>query len=280
VTFEGHYHGWSETVFRAVLPGALEHTLQIPFNDPEAATVLFERYGDRIAGVVLEPVMANSGVVPPIPGFLQHLRDLTVRHGALLIFDEVITGLRVGRESAQGRYGVTPDLTILSKVLGGGFPVAAFGGSREVMAPLADGRAMHAGVYAGNHAALRAVVATLRKIQRETDMYERLESLGAYTESALRAAFAAEGRDVLIGRVGSVMAVSLLTRPVEITARRAEISAATDSQGHQRLQMFAQAEGVYFHPIPHETWFLSTAHTFDHVDKAVSVIRRGLAQTA
>ena len=163
LTFEGHYHGWSETVLRAgkatfhqpapdstaprpgapgMIPGALAHTLEVPWNDLPALRAVFEAHGERLAAVICEPVMANACVVPPAPGQLEELRALCDRWGAWLIFDEVITGFRVARGGAQERYGVTPDLTVLSKVMGGGVPVAAFGGSRAAMAMLADQRAL------------------------------------------------------------------------------------------------------------------------------------------
>src|SRR2546430_12150525 len=166
VTFEGHYHGWSDTLLRrpvtpgtqapdlapgpvagapGMLPDALAHTLQIPWNDEESLRQVFTAYGDRIAAVFCEPVCANAGVIPPKPGFLELIRELTTRHGAGLVFDEVITGFRVARECAQGRYGVLPDLTVVSKVLGGGNPVAGSVGGGGWMAHVAPNWAAHAG---------------------------------------------------------------------------------------------------------------------------------------
>jgi glutamate-1-semialdehyde 2,1-aminomutase len=292
LTFGGHYHGWSETLLRAsgtaadrplvagapgMIPEALDHTLQVPWNDRQALESVFGKHGDRIAAAILEPVRVNSGVAPPVPGFLDHVRELTSRHGALLIFDEVITGFRVATGGAQERYGVQPDLTVLSKVLGGGFPVAAFGGSRQTMTPLARNEAFHAGVYAGNHAAIRAVVSMLSKIRRSPQTYARLEEISAYAEQRLTETFSAAGRPVLITRVGSVMSVATLGRSPE---RLPTGTPVVDFATHRDLQMRCQRAGVYFHPNPLEPWFLSTAHLRTDIDEAVDIIEEALRQLA
>ncbi|MFF9086111.1 aspartate aminotransferase family protein [Streptomyces sp. NPDC014991] len=297
VTFEGHYHGWSETILRAgkttlrtegtrptdVIPGApgmipqaLAHTVQVPWNDAEAVEELFARDGGRIAAIILEPVQTNAGVIPPVPGFLELLRDLTSRSGATLIFDEVITGFRVARGGAQELYGVEPDLTVLSKVMGGGFPVAAFGGRKTAMRMFATNEAYHGGVYAGNHAALRAVVSTLTKIRALPGLYDELEGIGAGAEDALREVFAAEKQLVHINRVGTLMCVALLKKPLEKRDTLRDLAEAIDFPRHRRFQVLAQREGVYFHPNALEPWFLSTAHTGDVLDKAAGALRRAL----
>jgi glutamate-1-semialdehyde 2,1-aminomutase len=297
LTFEGHYHGWSETVLRAgkanfhepapdsaapqpgalgMIPEALAHTLQVPWNDLPALRAVFEAHGGRIAAVICEPVMANACVVPPAPGQLEELRALCDRWGAWLIFDEVITGFRLGRGGAQERYGVTPDLTVLSKVMGGGVPVAAFGGSRHAMAMLADHRAMHLGVYAGNHMSVRAVITMLRKVERSPDIYERLEQHGEYLEQRLRAMFAELNRPALISRVGSLLSVSLLRRPADLSRGPRAAAQAMDITAHRALQIRAQQRGLYFHPSPIEPWFLSTAHGADDLDQVVAVVRDAL----
>ncbi|WP_322756200.1 aspartate aminotransferase family protein [Frankia sp. Cas3] len=297
ITFDGHYHGWSETVLRkaaitndgqntqetlpgapGMIPEALAHTLQLPWNDPTALERAFAEHGDRVAAVILEPVCANAGVVPPAPGFLAHVAGLTRRNGAVLVFDEVITGFRVDLGGAQRKYGIQPDLTILSKVLGGGFPVAAFGGGRDIMAPLARNEAFHAGVYAGNHAAISAVVATLGKLQADPLLYDRLEDECADFENALRLAFAEAGRHVRIARVGSVMSVALLTEAPGTDAECHALVSRTDFAAHRRLQTLCQDAGVYFHPNPLEPWFLSTAHTRADLAHVVDVISRSLAE--
>ncbi len=296
ITFEGHYHGWSETVLRkaaitndgqntretlpgapGMIPEALAHTLQLPWNDPTALERAFSEHGNRVAAVILEPVCANAGVVPPAPGFLSRVADLTRGNGALLVFDEVITGFRLDLGGAQRKYGIQPDLTILSKVLGGGFPVAAFGGSRDIMAPLARNEAFHAGVYAGNHAAISAVVATLGKLQADPSLYDRLEEESASFERALGSAFTEAGRHVRIARAGSVLSVALLTGAPGPDAEYHALVTQTDFAAHRRLQVLCQEAGVYFHPNPLEPWFVSTAHTPADLANVVDAISRSLA---
>ena len=281
LTFQGHYHGWSETLLRTqetegyrprpgapgMIPEASAHTLQVPWNDTEALEKVFAEHGDEIGAAICEPVLGNAGVVPPEPGFLDLLRRRTRERGAVLIFDEVITGFRVSRGGGQELYGVVPDLTVLSKAMGGGLPVAAFGGSREIMRPLAEYEAFHAGVYSGNHASLCAVAATLDKIRSSTALYTELEGLGAHAENRVGAAFAEAGRDVHLERVGSVMSVALL-----------DAEGAVDHDGHRRLQTACQARGVYFHPVPEEPWFLSTAHTTGDLDTVAEIVRECLAE--
>jgi glutamate-1-semialdehyde 2,1-aminomutase len=298
LTFQGHYHGWSETVLRAgkatfhepapysttprpgapgMIPEALAHTLEVPWNDLPALHAVFAAHGERLAAVICEPVMANACVVPPASGQLSELRALCDRWGAWLVFDEVITGFRVARGGAQERYGVTPDLTVLSKVLGGGVPVAAFGGSRKAMAMLADNRAMHAGVYAGNHMSVRAVVTMLEKIERSPHIYEQLEKHGGYLEHQLRSVFAERNRPALVSRVGSLLSVSLLRQPADLLRGPRAAARAMDFAAHRALQIRAQRNGVYFHPSPVEPWFLSTAHTTEDLDHVVAVVRDALA---
>jgi glutamate-1-semialdehyde 2,1-aminomutase len=299
LTFDGHYHGWSETVLRAgkatfhaprpdstaprsgalgMIPEALAHTLEVPWNDLSALRAVFEAHGERLAAVICEPVMANACVVPPAPGQLEELRALCDRWGVWLVFDEVITGFRVGRGGAQERYGVTPDLTVLSKVMGGGVPVAAFGGSRVAMAMLADHRAMHLGVYSGNHMSVRAVVTMLEKIERSPQIYEQLEKHGGYLEDQLRAMFAEMNRPALLSRVGSLLSVSLLRQPVDLSRGPRVAAQAMDFAAHRALQIRAQRKGVYFHPSPIEPWFLSTAHSAEDLDHVVAVVRDALAE--
>ena len=297
LTFEGHYHGWSETVLRAgkatfhepapdstaprpgalgMIPEALAHTIEVPWNDLPALRAAFEAHGERLAAVICEPVMANACVVPPASGQLEELRALCDRWGAWLIFDEVITGFRVERGGAQERYGVMPDLTVLSKVMGGGVPVAAFGGPRHTMAMLADHRAMHLGVYAGNHLSVRAVVAMVEKIERSPDIYEQLEKHGSYLEHQLRSVFAELKRPALVSRVGSLLSVSLLRQAVDLSRGPRAAVQAMDFAAHRAWQITAQRMGVYFHPSPIEPWFLSTAHSLEDLDHVVAVVRDAL----
>lgn len=287
ITFEGHYHGWSETILRKVapdlgafdvrpgalgmVPDALKYTLQVPWNDVPSLEQLLEREGESVAAVILEPVLANDGVAAPVDGFLKRVRELTTQRGALLIFDEVITGFRVASGGAQARYCVVPDLTIVSKAFAGGFPVAAFGGSKEIMAPLARNEALHAGVYAGNHLAMSAITATLEKITANPSTYHYLEEIGDYVERRLREGVARGGIQSTVERVGSIIGFGLLEEPLQLPAHHRE-RPRFNMRAHRELQMRCQARGVYFHPNPREPWFLSTAHTRSILDRAIDVI--------
>jgi glutamate-1-semialdehyde 2,1-aminomutase len=296
LTFQGHYHGWSEAVLRApaaadqgtlrpvpgapgMIPGALADVLQVRWNDAGQLRRAFADNAGRLAAVIVEPICANSGVVPPAPGFLEQIRELSLREGALLIFDEVITGFRVSHGGAQQVYGITPDLTIVSKVLGGGFPIAAFGGSRQVMAPLARLEAFHAGVYAGNHAAMRAAVTMLTRIRAATDVYDKLDELGGYAQERVQEAFDVAGCPVWIERAGSVMSVAVRDESVPATVRDGADTPAIDVAAHAELQRACQEGGVYFHPNPLEPWFLSTAHSRADIDAVAEVIGDALRRT-
>jgi glutamate-1-semialdehyde 2,1-aminomutase len=293
VTFECHYHGWSETILRKigpdlaareVLPGApgmiseaLLHIRQLPWNDANALEELLQREGHTVAAVICEPVLANDGVCAPAEGFLQRARELTARHGALLIFDEVISGFRVAAGGAQARYDVRPDLTVVSKVMGGGFPVAAFGGSRELMMPLARNEALHAGVYAGNHLAMSAIIAMLEKITTNAAAYEYLEQIGQHIERRLRERTAHRANEILIERVGSVVGFYLVEpAPGSSDASGVRHRPRFAMDAHRELQMLCQERGVYFHPNPREPWFLSTAHTRPILDRAADVIAESI----
>jgi glutamate-1-semialdehyde 2,1-aminomutase len=296
VTFEGHYHGWSETLLRksaitnngtdprgavpgapGMIPNALTYTLQLPWNDEEALERVFAEYGTSIAAVILEPICGNAGMVWGKPGFVEKIADLTAKHGGLLVFDEVITGFRMSPGGAQELLGVRPDLTIVSKVMGGGFPVAAFGGSRELMAPLARNEAFHAGVFSGNHAAVSAVAAMLTKISGNPSVYGTLDVATSYLEQRLADVFAEAGRPVRITRAGSVMSVALLKSPQETESDYDAAVELIDFDAHRRFQTRCQRAGLYFHPNPLEPWFLSTAHTPDVLDAVVGIVRESLA---
>jgi glutamate-1-semialdehyde 2,1-aminomutase len=291
VKFEGGYHGHFDALLAhggsgiATLgipdtPGvpacfaALTHTL--PYNDPAAVDALFAARGDEIAAVIVEPVAGNMGVIPPEPEFLEHLRRVTARHGALLIFDEVITGFRVAHGGAQERFGVTPDLTTLGKIIGGGFPLAAYGGRAEIMAQMApSGPVYQAGTLSGNPVAVAAGLETLRALRRP-NFYEELEQKGEALQSGLEAAAARAGVAVTVNRVGSMLTAFFAEGPVRdyAAARRSETA---------RYATYFQAmlaRGVYLAPSQFEAAFLSEAHTSSDIAATVAAAEEALREVA
>jgi glutamate-1-semialdehyde 2,1-aminomutase len=276
VKMEGGYHGHADALLvragsgalgtpasAGVTTGATRDTLVAPYNDLDAAATLLR--GGDVAALIVEPVAANTGVVPPAPGYLVGLRELTERSGALLAFDEVITGFRVARGGAQERYGVVPDLTILGKVIGGGLPVGAYGGRAEIMAMVApDGPVYQAGTLSGNPAAMAAGLATLRALTRS--VYERLEATGAALEAGLADAAAAAGVAARIARVASLLTVFF-----------------DDDADGVRFARFFHAmldRGVSLPPSPYEAWFVSAAHGRDELQATTAAARAGFEAAA
>jgi glutamate-1-semialdehyde 2,1-aminomutase len=271
VKLEGCYHGHSDALLArgvgsglatfgipstpGVTAGAARDTLVAPFNDLDALASLFESNAATIGTLIVEPVPANMGVVPPADGYLAGLRRLCDEHGALLIFDEVITGFRIARGGAQERFGVTPDLTVLGKVMGGGFPCAAFGGRRELMEQLAPaGPVYQAGTLSGNPVAVAAGLATLDLIDRD-DPYPSLESTAKELEAGLALAFDANGIDATINRAGSLFSVFFSAGPV----RNLDDAKAADHERFARFFHHLLGEGVYLPPSGYELWTLCAA---------------------
>ncbi len=272
VKFEGAYHGHSDgllaragsglaTLGIADSPGVpaawAAETIVLPYNDLHAVRQAFAGLGSEIACIIVEPIAGNMGVVPPANGFLAGLWELTREAGALLIFDEVITGFRVGWGGAQGLYNIAPDLTVLGKIIGGGFPLAAFGGRREVMAMLAPtGPVYQAGTLSGNPVACAAGAETLRLLVEE-DPYPRLEQLGRELAEGLATAAERASAVVTVNRVGSMLTVFFTDGPV--------VDWATASQSsRERYAIFFHAmleRGIYLPPAQFEAMFVSTAHT-------------------
>ena len=252
------------------VPSALAAlTLTVPFNDLDAVRRQLEAHPDQVAAVIVEPVAGNMGVVPPAPGFLAGLRELSTRHGALLIFDEVITGFRVGWGGAQALYGVRPDLTCLGKIIGGGLPVGAYGGARAVMERVSPlGGVYQAGTLSGNPLAVAAGLATLRALERP-GVYERLEALGARVERDVAEAAAAAGLPVRINRVGSMLTVFFTDGPVTdyASAKRA------DTARYARYFHAMREAGVFLAPSQFEAAFVSLAHGEEDLAAAAGACR-------
>ena len=279
VKFAGGYHGHADSLLAeagsglatlglpasaGVTAAVAAQTITAPYNDADAIGRIFAELGPQIAAIIVEPVAANMGVVPPLPGFLEALRELTLRHGSLLVFDEVITGFRVGPAGAQGRYGVTPDLTVLGKVIGGGLPIGAYGGRADLIDLVAPaGPVYQAGTLSGHPLAMAAGLATLSSL---TPMaYAELERLGASFEQGLLAAAIDAGREVSVNRVGSLL--TLFFRPTPPTSY-AEATEA-DREAFARFFRAMRAAGILLPPSQHEAWFISLAHSDAEIAAAV-----------
>ncbi len=284
IKFDGCYHGHADSFLVAagsgvltqgipgspgVPPAIAELTLSLPYNDLEAVRQACERYPGEIAAVIVEPVAGNMGVVPPEPGFLPGLREITRREGALLIFDEVITGFRVAWGGAQALYGVTPDLTCLGKIIGGGLPVGAYGGRRELMEQVAPlGPVYQAGTLSGNPVAVAAGLATLRALQ-EPGTYDLLEAKAAHLAGGLEAAAREKGLPLCLQRVGSMLTVFFTPGPVRslADAQKADLTA------FRRFFQGMLAAGVYLPPSQFEAWFVSLAHQEADLEATVQAFR-------
>jgi glutamate-1-semialdehyde 2,1-aminomutase len=281
VKTSGGYHGHADYLLVAAgsgaatfsIPGsagvpaaAARDTLVVPYNDLAALEEVFATHGSGIACVIIEPVAGNVGVVPPVEGYLAGLRRLTAAHGALLIFDEVITGFRVGYGGAQELYGIAPDLTCLGKVVGGGLPAAAFGGRADVMdrlAPLGD--VYQAGTLSGNPLALAAGLKAL-EILRRPESYSRLEELGARLEAGLAAAAEGAGVQACINRVGSMLTLFFCPGPV----RSYEEAKQADTERFGRFFRAMREGGVFLPPSQFEAMFVSLAHSEAEIDQVVA----------
>ena len=280
VKFAGHYHGHSDALLAAagsgvatlalpdspgVTSGAAGDTIVVAWNDRQAVEAAFAEHGDDIAVLACEPVAANMGVVPPDEGFLDFLRDVTTRHGALLMFDEVMTGFRVARGSAQEVYGVTPDLVAMGKVVGGGFPLAGLGGRTEVMEQLAPtGPVYHAGTLSGNPVAVAAGLTQLRLLDEAT--YKALDDLAALLIDGLQGAFDAAGVPAQLQRCRSLFGVFFSEAPVRDYAS----AKASATQRYAAFHRGMLARGYYLPPSNFEAIFVSLAHTSADIEETVA----------
>jgi len=285
VKFEGCYHGHVDYLLARAGSGVLtfslpgtpgvpedftQHTLLATFNDLDSVKRLFEKVGDDIAAVIVEPIMGNAGVIPPSDGFLQGLRDITRKYKALLIFDEVITGFRVSYKGAQGLYGVVPDLTCLGKIIGGGLPVGAYGGKKEIMEYVAPvGEVYQAGTLSGNPLAMAAGLKTLEILSKE-GIYEELERKSKILEDGLRDAIESSGIPAVINRVGSMMCI-FFTKEKEI--RNYSQALSCDTEQYKRYFWAMLKKGVSFAPSQFEAVFVSLAHSEEDIHYTVEMAK-------
>lgn len=291
VKFAGCYHGHADALLSTagsgvltlgipsgpgVTAGTAADTISLPFNDLDAVRAVFAESGDQIAAVIVEPVAGNMGVIPPAEGFLEGLREITREHGALLIFDEVITGFRVAPGGAQERYGVLPDLTCLGKIIGGGLPVGAYGGRRDLMEQMAPlGPVYQAGTLSGNPLAMAAGIATL-ELLREPGMYERLEALGAQLAEEMTRAAEAAGVPLTVNRVGSMLTGFFTEGPVTDYAS----ATAADTTRYARFHQAMLARGVYLAPSQFEAAFVSLAHTAEDLEQTAEAAMAAMREAA
>ena len=289
--FAGGYHGHADMLLVAAGSGALTlgapdspgvpaaataETLVAPYNDLAAVRAAFERYPEEIAAIIIEPVAGNMGCVPPVAGFLSGLRDLTTRYGAVLIFDEVMTGFRVAHGGAQALYGIAPDMTCLGKIVGGGLPAAAYGGKREIMSLVSPaGPVYQAGTLSGNPLAMAAGAAQLEML-KQPGVYERLDALTATLCAGIGAAAEAAGVPVYQTRVGSMFTTFFTATPVvdETTAKTSDIQAFA-AFFHSLLE-----QGVYIAPSQFEAGFVSLAHSDEDIARTVTAAHQAMRQVA
>jgi len=302
IQFEGHYHGWSDTLFNRYhapledLPagpygpaipgtqginGAPHENLVCRWNDVDALEQCLNDHRGQVAGVIMEPVMGNAGTIPPLPGYLEAVRALTKDHEALLIFDEVITGMRVAGGGAQELYDVQPDITVISKGLGGGYPVAAFGASKEIMQVVVDGKMFHGGVYSGNAVVMSAAEVVLDEIlTHRTEFYDKLNRLGNELTRGASRILARAGIAHLTQHVGPMISIFLTDGKVDSLNNYREVRQHCDFAKYIRLQHLMQRSGVYFHPNQFEPLFLCVAHSsedlgivLERFEQAVAALR-------
>ncbi|HSD10808.1 MAG TPA: glutamate-1-semialdehyde 2,1-aminomutase [Candidatus Binatia bacterium] len=290
IKFDGCYHGHSDALLVRAGSGAMtfgvpdslgvseavaSQTLIARFNDLDEVAARLRAQGEEIAGVILEPVVGNMGVVLPEPGFLEGLRRETEKHGVLLIFDEVMTGFRVARGGVQTLRGITPELTCLGKVIGGGLPLAAVGGRADIMSLLApEGPVYQAGTLSGNPLAVAAGLATLEQLDRQ-GVYEELEALGARLEAGLQAALTAAGARGRVNRMGSMWTLFFGVDAV----RNADDARRSDTARFGRFFHLMLEQGIYLPPSAFESAFISLAHSEGDIDVTIQAAQRAIRES-
>ncbi len=289
IKFAGNYHGHADMLLvdagsgvatlglpnsPGVPAAAVSGTLSARFNDLDSVKELFVQFPDSVAAVIVEPVAGNMGMVPPAPGFLRGLRELTAAYGALLIFDEVMTGFRVHPGGAQTLYGITPDLTALGKVIGGGLPVGAYGGRREIMEMVAPlGPMYQAGTLSGNPLAMVAGIETLKGI-RNPDVWERFDALGARLDAGIKRAADEHGIPIVQTRVGSMQGLFF----TETAVTDYDSAKLSDTERFGRYFHAMLQEGVYLAPSQFEAGFLSTVHGELEIDMTIAAAEKAFQQ--
>lgn len=287
IKFDGCYHGHADTLLVAAgsgvatlgIPGSpgvpeavVQHTISLPFNDKDAIKKVMEEKGDKIACVIVEPVAGNMGMVPPADGFLETLREVTEKHGAVLIFDEVMTGFRVAYGGAQSLYGIAPDLTCFGKVIGGGLPVGAYGGKKDLMSQIApQGMIYQAGTLSGNPIAMTAGIATLEELKKD-GVYESLEKSSSRLVAGLANAAQKAGVAARVGHVGSMLGMFFTDQDVACF----DDAKTCDLELFSKFYQGMRQQGVYIAPSQFEALFLSTAHADEHIDATVNAVEQVL----
>ncbi|MGE5838595.1 MAG: glutamate-1-semialdehyde 2,1-aminomutase [Deltaproteobacteria bacterium] len=288
IKFEGCYHGHADSLLVSAgsgvatfaIPGCpgvpadlAGHTISLPFNSLDAVVQTMENYGPQIAAIIVEPVPGNMGVVLPKPGFLKGLRGLTANYGSLLIFDEVISGFRVGPGGAQALYGITPDLTCLGKIIGGGLPVGAYGGKKSIMQSMApEGNIYQAGTLSGNPLAMAAGLATLKELEKGK-IYQTLEQKGKMLFTGLEEAAKSAGVDVVVNWIGS-MGTLFFTKEAVTDFDSAKKG---DQQLFRSFYAGMLEQGIYLAPSAYEAWFVSAAHDSGSLQKTIQCAERSFA---
>ncbi|OGR25622.1 MAG: glutamate-1-semialdehyde-2,1-aminomutase [Desulfobacterales bacterium RIFOXYA12_FULL_46_15] len=289
IKFDGCYHGHADTLLVAAgsgvatlgIPGSpgvpdsvISNTLSLKFNDSEEFVTVMEKIGNKIAGVILEPVAGNMGFVLPENGFLQTLREYTSLYGAVLIFDEVMTGFRVSKGSAQGLFGITPDLTCFGKVIGGGLPVGAYGGKKEIMDHIAPvGKVYQAGTLSGNPLAMAAGIATLMELQKK-DIYESLEKKTGKLMKGFQSAADDAGISLKTGHAGSMAGFFFSNEKI----RNFNDAKKCNLDQFAKFYRLMLKKGVYLAPSQFEACFVSLAHSDEDIDRTILAVRQAMAE--
>lgn len=300
IMFEGHYHGWSEAVFNRyhapldqlpaegfgpALPGTtgmtdgINDVIVAQWNDLDTLERCLKQHAGEVAAVMMEPVMGNAGANLPRDGYLQGVREMTLDNDVLLVFDEVISGFRVAAGGAQERYLVTPDITVVSKALGGGYPVAAFGASTEIMDTIVRGQLFHGGVFSGNAVVMAAAEAVLDAILAdEAGIYGHLETVSDRFAGGVTEILSRLGVPHQVHHAGALISVLLTDEDAPQLHNYRDVRKHCDFERYIQWQQTMQRAGMYFHPNQFEPMFLSTAHTTDDIDAALDLLEQGARQ--